>query len=97
MLSRDDRPGEVRFLCMACNGTFLSNDTLGSKHPKLLPQIHGARSAVPQEPLTCPSCAEPMRRLSIDTPDGPVMLDFCNRHGVWFDGTEIEQLLALAP
>lgn len=94
MLSRDERPGAVRFHCVGCEGTFLGNETIGETYPGILPLIHGARSAVPVEPLACPSCGEAMRRLAVETEGAGVALDFCNRHGVWFDGDELDQVLA---
>jgi hypothetical protein len=37
-----------------------------------------------------------MRRFSVEVVRGSVALDRCDRHGIWFDDPELEQLLSAA-
>ncbi len=90
-------PGDApRLDCGACGGFFLSNEALRREYADLLPQVHGAMSAIPAEPLACPRCGQSMRRVAIDAEDGTVRVDFCNAHGAWFDGEDLERLTAPA-
>ncbi len=38
----------------------------------------------------CPSCAEPMDRMTALQRDEGIALDTCFTHGIWFDGGELE-------
>ncbi len=39
--------------------------------------------------MICPACAKPMERKRLHRLD----LDICDRHGVWFDGKELQETL----
>jgi Zn-finger nucleic acid-binding protein len=44
----------------------------------------------PRPPLLCPECRRTLQR-RLMTPYGPVRVDLCRAHGVWFDAGELER------
>jgi Zn-finger nucleic acid-binding protein len=79
--------------CVACRGSFIPHAALRADHAPIASRITSSRSAVPLDPLACPTCGETMRRTAVDTGGTDVRLDFCNAHGVWLDDRELDQLL----
>ena len=45
---------------------------------------------MPRQQIDCPICGTPMQKRIVQ--DG-VALDYCDWHGVWLDGGELEQLV----
>jgi Zn-finger nucleic acid-binding protein len=80
--------------CATCEGSFFTNEMMQLLYAPLLPFVHATMSAVPIEPLHCPSCQRAMRRVAVE--GGGMLVDFCNAHGVWFDAIELNRLLDLA-
>lgn len=78
--------------CIACRGSFLPHATMRADLGPVASRITSARSAVPIDPLACPTCGELMRRAAVDTGGNDVRLDFCNAHGVWLDERELDDL-----
>lgn len=76
--------------CLACKGVWLDSGELellaGDSHPlQLLPD-----SKSDEKKLKCPKCGHKMAKVRVGKPDG-VLIDSCTeRHGLWFDGGELE-------
>lgn len=79
--------------CIACHGSFVPHATLRGTYAPIASALTSVRSAVPVDPLACPSCGEMMRRIAVDTGENDARLDFCNAHGVWLDDRELNDLL----
>lgn len=56
----------------------------GSGTPAMLSRLDGDPAQ-----LACPICTRPMDRMRLNRLD----LDVCDKHGVWFDGVELQQTL----
>lgn len=90
--------------CIACGGLWLDADTFerlkAERVAAAVPRPGGTapgRAPTPRpEPdvryLPCPVCADLMNRKNFALTSG-VILDWCRRHGFWFDGGELEAVL----
>jgi Zn-finger nucleic acid-binding protein len=89
-LAGDWSPMREHLGCARCGGRFVGFSTLRRSHATLADLLGTAATAIPHAPLACPRCTDEMRALALDA----ITVDFCARHGVWFDSEELEQLLA---
>ena len=83
-----------RFLhCHRCFGNWVTLQTLTDILDRLVPgrglPVFGEPGRGDSRTLGCPVCGAPMRRKL----HYRLELDLCARHGVWFDGAELEQTL----
>jgi Zn-finger nucleic acid-binding protein len=90
--------------CIACGGLWLDAETFERLKAERVAAGHAAPSApaaqttsTPRpEPdvryLPCPVCGDLMNRKNFALTSG-VILDWCRRHGFWFDGGELEAVL----
>ena len=83
---------EARLECSICHGLFVGFVNLNRSHTALVIRLGQGASAVPQGPLGCPMCSEPMRAHIAEVRKEHVTIDYCSRHGAWFDGGEMEAL-----
>ncbi|HTM45614.1 MAG TPA: zf-TFIIB domain-containing protein, partial [Polyangiaceae bacterium] len=94
------RAGEGGAECPSCGGVFYDADTLRA----LLAEVRDAPDAAPysRPPLSlndpvqylrCPLCPEMMNRHNFGESSG-VIVDICNKDGVWFDDGELAQVIA---
>jgi Zn-finger nucleic acid-binding protein len=82
--------------CPGCRGAFV--DVVTFTH---MLEAMGGLMPLPERldvarPLGCPACAAPLARQHVATPDGPVELDTCAQHGLWFDANELQRVLEAA-
>lgn len=80
--------------CPGCRGLWVSEQVVTEMVLEMLPP--GPLSRLVLEvivrtgaPIGCPSCGEPM----VATEIHQLVLDHCPRHGIWFDGEELELAL----
>jgi Zn-finger nucleic acid-binding protein len=83
---------EARLECSICHGLFVGFVSLNRSHASLVARLAQRPSVVPQGPLGCPLCGEPMRAHIADVRQEEITVDYCSRHGAWFDRGEIEAL-----
>ena len=79
--------------CASCNGNWVDSNTLrilfeAMRPGQGLPTMQEREDGDPAR-LTCPVCTTVMKRMRVQDLD----LDVCDRHGVWFDGVELQQTL----
>lgn len=85
--------------CRVCAGRWVAHAGFDR-----LMAVHGARALVQgapppspsvtpdlAQPLRCPFCEEPLRRVNF-AHLSQVVIDVCVRHGLWFDAGELEQI-----
>lgn len=82
----------ARLECSICHGRFLGFVTLRESHAFLVERLGQRASIVPAGPMGCPLCDDAMRSHLVETAERHVAVDFCGRHGVWFDSGEMEAL-----
>jgi Zn-finger nucleic acid-binding protein len=76
-----------KVLCRSCRGMWVPEATL----VEMFRDMHGGfvprGSLFPRqgEPLPCPGCNEAMKPMTLET----VAVDYCERHGLWFDDQEL--------
>jgi Zn-finger nucleic acid-binding protein len=79
--------------CPACKGVWLDSGELelllgNTHHPQMIPDTKNA-----EKKIKCPKCARKMAKVRFARPDG-ILIDSCiEKHGLWFDGGELEELL----
>ena len=79
--------------CTACRGLWVSHEIL----VEMAANMHDPPRPVPlpcvpdpsRPPLPCPACTQPMQTWQLFA----VPIDRCERHGVWFDRDELQQVL----
>ena len=79
--------------CTACHGLWLSHEILVA----MAANMQDPPRPVPlpcypdpaRQPLPCPSCTTPMETWKLFK----VEIDRCDKHGVWFDRDELQQVL----
>ena len=80
--------------CPACKGVWVAEDTvvgmLEERAATLIELPWTTRTAGPVR--ACADCGQPMQMADL----GSVELDRCPSHGIWFDDTELAQLLGEA-
>jgi Zn-finger nucleic acid-binding protein len=79
--------------CLACKGVWLDSGEmelfLGDSHSI---QLH-PDSQCSEKKIKCPKCGRKMAKARAGKPDG-ALLDICiERHGLWFDGGELDNTL----
>jgi Zn-finger nucleic acid-binding protein len=83
--------------CARCDGAWIHEDVLVGMLQEtasavvLLPWLPREPRAAPEpeQPRSCAVCARPMQPVSL----GTVPLDRCAEHGVWFDASELADVL----
>jgi Zn-finger nucleic acid-binding protein len=85
---------EARLECSICHGRFVGFLALQQSHPTLITLLVERPSVVPHSPLGCPLCEDSMRALIVKAARRDVIVDYCGRHGAWFDNGEMEALAA---
>jgi uncharacterized protein len=81
--------------CLACKGVWLDSGELelllsDVNSPNLIPDIKCT-----EKKIKCPKCGHKMGKIRVGKPDG-ILIDSCaDKHGLWFDGGELESLLKL--
>jgi Zn-finger nucleic acid-binding protein len=79
--------------CNACRGLWMTQEMLVEMaanmqwpaQPVPLPCVPDAT----RQPLPCPACTSPMQTWTLHG----VPIDRCDRHGIWFDRDELQQVL----
>ena len=87
--------------CPRCGGIFVPRDALAEILCRA--ELQGSFAQVPRatprlSPVTyvpCPLCHVPMNRTNFGRASG-VIVDVCRKHGTWFDGGELTQVVAFA-
>ncbi|HEY5922620.1 MAG TPA: FHA domain-containing protein [Kofleriaceae bacterium] len=80
--------------CPQCRGLWVEEPVvaemvLAMLPPQPLSRLELAVLAPTGDPAACPTCKEPMHATTIHN----VLLDRCAKHGVWFDGEELQEAL----
>lgn len=82
-----------RFLyCQTCHGNWVDLLVLRDMFERLKPGygLPALLTRDDNEPtLSCPTCTQPLAKRWMKR----LALDQCDRHGVWFDGKELEKTL----
>jgi Zn-finger nucleic acid-binding protein len=98
----DDRAG---LACDRCGGVLVEHGVLGARlqlerptDPDVAerPPTHAPRTRSNDANLAlarCPECGETMSRMNFGRRSG-ILIDVCRAHGTWFDGGELEAVLA---
>ena len=74
--------------CKTCAGAFVGAE-LGLRLLAVLnPDVPPVRDGIPSP--SCPVCRKDMRRVVA----GPIEVETCKTHGVWFDAGDLPQLVA---
>jgi Zn-finger nucleic acid-binding protein len=82
--------------CHVCGGVFVDNDVFKvlvvepQTRAEVLSLMGDHHHADDAARIPCPTCGEEMKRQRA----GEVLLDVCKRDGIWFDHTELEQVVA---
>src|SRR5262249_16071906 len=84
--------GREHISCQRCSGRFVGFSTLQRSHAAIASLLGTSPTTLPAAALRCPRCHDEMRSLTLLA----VMVDFCPRHGIWFDTEELERLTASA-
>lgn len=82
--------GRKLLACKTCAGVFV-NAELGLRLLAVLdPDVPPVRDGIPSP--ACPVCRQGMRRVVA----GPIEVEACKTHGVWFDAGDLPQLVRAA-
>ena len=87
-----ERSGELAFSrCASCRGVWMEESTFNAMLVEMGSPVDALPAAASDEPpLTCSYCAKPMRKVRLYT----ILLDHCERDGLWFDSAELQKTLA---
>ncbi len=90
--------------CTGCSGVWfdsgelellLESASLGSLRPFLDAIFNSNEAKSLEKKRRCPICLRKMKKVFIDEDRG-ILIDTCReRHGIWFDGGEVDHLLRL--
>jgi Zn-finger nucleic acid-binding protein len=82
--------------CRSCGGVFLDNSVFKVTvvDPAVRAELHqildqGTTQVDQSAPVACPACRDTMTRQK----SGPVAIDVCKKHGIWFDRSELDRVV----
>lgn len=97
------REAESFIECTSCagiwleEGAFRSRFERGRREKPIVTRASASQASVPKDEmryLPCPVCRDMMIRVNFANTG--VIIDWCGKHGYWFDTNELERILAIA-